>query len=83
MIAKGSKVRQKVPAIEGVIDDAKLDTDTGKINYHVTYSTPDGPSARWFAEDELELLADGKVEEQSISKDDVADVAQVLKGKAK
>lgn len=54
MIAKGTAVRQKVPVIEGVIDDAKLDTDTGKINYHVTFTGADGePSARWFNEDEI------------------------------
>lgn len=56
MIAKGTAVRQKAPVIEGVIDDAKLDTETGLINYHVTYETPDGPSARWFGEDEIETI---------------------------
>lgn len=56
MIAKGTAVRQKVPAIEGVITDARLDADGGTIQYHVAYETPEGPSARWFAEKEIEAV---------------------------
>lgn len=56
MIAKGTAVRQKVQPIEGVISDARLDANTGKIQYHVSYDTSDGASARWFAEDEVEAV---------------------------
>ena len=62
MIPKGTTVRQKVPAIEGVVEDAKLNTETGEIDYHVTFTGADGePSARWFKESELGTLSKGEV----------------------
>lgn len=58
-IKKGATVRQKVPTIEGVVDERRFDEATDGMEYHVNYTTADGePAARWFKEGELEVTKD-------------------------
>lgn len=54
---KGTQVRQVVPAaVEGVVEDAKFDVDTGKFEYLVKYATEDGVAQRWFGQDQVEAV---------------------------
>lgn len=54
MFKKGSKVRQVVPVIEGLIDQTRFNESAQSLEYHVTW----GESARWFLEEDLELTKD-------------------------
>jgi hypothetical protein len=54
---KGTPVRQVVPAaVEGVVEDAKFDADTGEFEYLVKYTTEGGVAQRWFKQDQVEAL---------------------------
>lgn len=53
-LRKGTKVRQVVPVITGVVEDAKFDVESGKFEYLVQFNTTDGGvTQRWFKEEDV------------------------------
>lgn len=62
-IAKGSKVKQVVPAIEGEVGARRFDESSSEMEYHVDYKDAAGhPMARWFKESELTVTAEPQPE---------------------
>lgn len=58
LLPKGTKVRQKVKAHEGVIDMVRFKEDEGAFEYHVTGKNADGdPHGIWFAPEQLDVVA--------------------------
>lgn len=73
MIAKGAKVRQVVPVIEGVVSERRFDDSEGghgEMEFHVEYTDKTGePSARWFKESDLVVTEEPKKEDSATSGD--------------
>lgn len=68
MIAKGAKVRQIVPVIEGEVTERRFDDSEGghgEMEFHVEYVDATGePSARWFKESDLEVTAEPEAKKE-------------------
>lgn len=57
-IAKGSKVRQVVPVIEGEVSERRFNDEAECMEYLVEYTDAEGhPASRWFTESQLEVAA--------------------------
>lgn len=54
-IAKGTQVRQVVPAIEGEVSARRFNEEADCMEYLVSFTNADGSAAeRWFLEAQLE-----------------------------
>lgn len=62
-LAKGTKVKQIVSVINGVVSDAKYDADKCAFTYHVEYIDDTGePASRWFDENQVAAVDENQME---------------------
>ena len=58
VIPKGTKVRQIVKAIEGVVESTRFNESAQSLEYHVVFKTEDGPHGIWFTSAQIEVAPD-------------------------
>lgn len=57
-IPKGTPVRQRVPAIEGVVNDTRFNGEHDELEYLVAWTDAGGePHERWFLASQLQEIA--------------------------
>lgn len=61
----GEKVRQSTKPIEGTVKDIRWLPDDQHFQVEVAYVGPEGPTSRWFREDEVEVVEDADPEVQA------------------
>ncbi|HNB43172.1 MAG TPA: hypothetical protein PLL72_03155 [Burkholderiaceae bacterium] len=77
-IAKGARVRQVVPVIEGEVIERRFSETHDQMEYHVVFPLPEGEvGARWFLESQI---AEVPAEEAAATTEEPAAPAAVQEG---